>query len=442
MSMTKIQQVTVGAGGAASIAFSDIPVFYTDLIIRVSGRSAAVSGENNNIQVRFNGATTGYSTRELFGTGSTTGSASLSEIRGGYLSSQFATANTFGSSTIYIPNYRSNTAKSVSAEGVAEGNTTAMFQAIDAGLWTGTDSIQSVTLVLGGSQNWLEGSSATLYGINRTQAIGRPKAIGGNITYANGYWVHTFTGSGSFYAQEDLDLEYLVIAGGGGGGYDRAAGGGAGGYRAYVAGESSGGNGTELPLSILAGQSRSVVVGAGGAPSTSYSTRPLTGSYSAFDSIISLGGGSAADSQTGARSGGSGGGGYGQDLGFGLLGAAGASGQGFAGGNGTNFQSAGGGGAGAVGGNALSGSGGVGGIGVLSSIDGTSTYRGGGGGGAGNVQNGGTNGAGGLGGGGSAGRPGSAGVANTGGGGGGGSNVPQQSGGNGGSGVVIVRYRA
>jgi hypothetical protein len=427
---------------AASITFSNIPQNFTDLYLVFSPRTAR-NQLADLLSMEFNSISTGYSRRTIEGSGSSAASGSASDSLIALMNGGTSTANTFSNIAVYIPNYTSSAFKSYSIDGVTEHNATAANQFIWASLWSNNAAISSITLKSFENNNFAQNSSATLYGINRTQAIGKPKAIGGNITYANGYWVHTFTGSGSFYAQEDLDLEYLVIAGGGGGGYDRAAGGGAGGYRAYVAGESSGGNGTELPISVTAGESRNVIVGAGGIGATSYSAVSANGVSSSFGTIISIGGGKAGESNTMPGVGGSGGGGYGQQLtGNTLTGASGTSGQGFAGGNGTNLQAGGGGGAGAVGGNATSSAGGIGGIGVLSSIDGATTYRGGGGGGAGNVQNGGTNGAGGLGGGGNAGRPGSAGTPNTGGGGGGGSNVPQQAGGNGGSGVVIVRYRA
>lgn len=165
MSMTLIQHIELGSA-QASITFNSIPQTFTDLVILISSRTATTNTVvNNNVQVRLNGSTTGNSTRELFGTGSATGSASLSEIRAGYTAGDGATANTFGSSYVYIPNYTSNVAKSVSAEGVSESNVVGAFMAIDAGLWTGTSAVTSIVLVSGGDQNFLVNTSATLYGI-------------------------------------------------------------------------------------------------------------------------------------------------------------------------------------------------------------------------------------------------------------------------------------
>ena len=70
---------------------------------------------------------------------------------------------------------------------------------------------------------------------------------GGNITTSGSYTIHTFNSSDNFAVTgfpgaSPLAVEYLVIAGGGGGGDGNLiAGAGAGGYRSNVAGQSSGG---------------------------------------------------------------------------------------------------------------------------------------------------------------------------------------------------------
>ena len=227
------------------------------------------------------------------------------------------------------------------------------------------------------------------------------------------------------------DVEYLIIGGGGGGagGSAAGAGGGAGGYR------------TATGLSLTAGQTYSVTVGAGGAGNTSPdNNNGSNGGDSVFGGVTSLGGGGGAGTGPASASyagiglaGGSGGGGR-----YGGAGGAGTSGQGNAGGastSGGSRGSGGGGGAGAAGGDGTSSAGGSGGAGLASSITGTSVTRAGGGGGATWNNTSYTNG--GAGGGGNGGHTATAGTANTGGGGGGnGSSVNGQAGG---SGVVILR---
>ena len=264
-------------------------------------------------------------------------------------------------------------------------------------------------------------------------------ATGGTITTDGDYKVHTFNSSGTFTISnvgELPELEYLVVAGGGGGS-DTYGGGGAGGFR------------TATSHTITA-QPYTITVGAGGA-------REATGSDSAFDTITSNGGGLASPFQTsGAKAGGSGGGG--RSEGSGYEGGTGNEGgfspsEGNDGGDGTptgsgNRGGGGGGGAGAAGSNGSNSpvQGGNGGAGTASNITGSSViYAGGGGGGCGMGT--GTAGTGGTGGGGDGkndGTTGGAGTVNTGGGGGGGGKSAGNSdgiGGSGGSGVVILRYK-
>ena len=243
-----------------------------------------------------------------------------------------------------------------------------------------------------------------------------------------------------------IDVEYLVIGGGAGGGsvsvLGAGGGGGAGGYRSSVIGESSGGGGSaESVLSIQSGI-YTVTVGAGGSAGTS-------GSNSVFDTITSLGGGSGGSTSTKTPgSGGSGGGGFGRAVAETTTGATGTTGQGFDGGDALGsdvdpvaHSGGGGGGASSVGLDGSGASGGNGGGGVSSSITGSSVARAGGGGGGKRVS--GTVGSATAGGGaGGLNTGGVNGTVNTGGGGGGAGENDNgtELGGAGGSGVVIIKY--
>lgn len=244
-------------------------------------------------------------------------------------------------------------------------------------------------------------------------------------------------------------VEYLVIAGGGAGGYDRGSGGGAGGYRSSVFGEFSGGGvSASVPLTCVLGTNYSVSIGAGGATVSGYSIFN-NGTDSSFSTITSVGGGAGVNQGTPGKNGGSGGGDFSTQNGNSGAGS-GTAGQGFAGGFTSNpyHGAGGGGGAGSVGegGGSGNGNGGAGGIGVASSITGSSIFRAGGGGGGASMdfaspRNGGAGGNGGGGAGGTGGgAAGTQGSSNTGGGGGGGSNISQGNGAAGGSGIVILRY--
>ena len=57
-----------------------------------------------------------------------------------------------------------------------------------------------------------------------------PKATGGTITLVGGFYIHTFTGSGTFTPTAGtLSCDYLVVAGGGAGAREYFGGTGAGG---------------------------------------------------------------------------------------------------------------------------------------------------------------------------------------------------------------------
>jgi hypothetical protein len=134
--------------------------------VKASARDTGGGAINSNIGVQFNNSGTGLSAKELFGTGTAAGSASLSVMRMGYISGSIATANTYGNAELYIPNYASANQKSSSAEGVSESNNTGAFMAMEANLWANTAAITSITLTTGTS--FAQYSTATLYGISKS----------------------------------------------------------------------------------------------------------------------------------------------------------------------------------------------------------------------------------------------------------------------------------
>jgi hypothetical protein len=151
------------ASAVSSVTLSAIPANYTDLLLVCSLRTTSGDTAWNDAFVRPNSSTSNLSCRVLYGTGSAVASFSESAIRI-FANGGGSTANTFGSVSIYLPNYLSATAKSVSADTVSEGNQTAHIQAITAGLWNDTTPISSVQIV-SGVANFAIGSSISLYGI-------------------------------------------------------------------------------------------------------------------------------------------------------------------------------------------------------------------------------------------------------------------------------------
>ena len=164
-----IASAAVGSTGATNFSFTSIPSTYTDLIIKLTLRDTA-SADFWGYNVYFNNSlATNYSVRRLVGTGSSVGSDSLSSqttlipyaANGGS-----STSNTFANNEIYIPNYTSSNAKSVSLDGVSENNATSAVSGLVAGLWSLTSAITQIDISASGT--FAQYSTAYLYGIKNS----------------------------------------------------------------------------------------------------------------------------------------------------------------------------------------------------------------------------------------------------------------------------------
>lgn len=165
---TLIASSTVGSGGATDIDFTSIPSTYTDLVVKMSSRTNR-SDTRESITIKFNNDTSSiYSYRILYGTGSaalsTSGSAGTFFWTGESTGST-ATASTFGSTEIYIPNYAGSSNKSLSADFTSENNATAVIQGLSAGLYASSSAINRITLTGGSGFTFQQYSTAYLYGV-------------------------------------------------------------------------------------------------------------------------------------------------------------------------------------------------------------------------------------------------------------------------------------
>ena len=162
---TLIQAVTL-TSAAATIEFTSIPQTYTDLLYKISAR---MSVDTASVFLRFNGTTTDGSTLWIDGDGtSATGNLDSSYQYGpvhGVVNSS-KTANVFGNAEIYISNYTSSKHKSSSTDGVTEHNATATTMALGASRWANTAAITSIQLVSAAGGNFVQYSTAYLYGIS------------------------------------------------------------------------------------------------------------------------------------------------------------------------------------------------------------------------------------------------------------------------------------
>ena len=154
---------------AASYTFSAIPSTYTDLLIRYSARLNSASSE---VDLRFNGVASNYSSTRIVGNGSTAVSLRItsSSLLRFYESANYSTntADTFSSMEIYIPNYTASQNKPFSSFVATETNASTAYLVAQANLWSNTDAITSILLDPISSNNFVAGSSFYLYGIKNS----------------------------------------------------------------------------------------------------------------------------------------------------------------------------------------------------------------------------------------------------------------------------------
>lgn len=147
------------SGVIPNVTFSNIPNTYTDLVVRISGRSSATSPEG--IYISFNGSQANFSGTYILGDGS---NPSIGNI-GRYIGSIYgggSTTNAFNTSIIYIPNYAAAQPKTFLVNNAAENNSTQGYNNIMGGKWTDNAAINSIRLE---STGFTQYSSLSLYGI-------------------------------------------------------------------------------------------------------------------------------------------------------------------------------------------------------------------------------------------------------------------------------------
>lgn len=164
----KIQTVTVGSGGATSIAFTSIPQTYTDLKIVLSARTNFNAGYGANCSISFNSSTSSFSGKLFTGNGTSAASYDRTDNLNVFLvPTPGATASIFGNTELYIPNYTSSNNKSFSVECVVDNNAVDCFIHMYGGTWASSAAITAISL---NDQNgsFIQYTTATLYGIKNS----------------------------------------------------------------------------------------------------------------------------------------------------------------------------------------------------------------------------------------------------------------------------------
>lgn len=167
LQLYKIASTEVGSAGTSSIDFSSIPQGYTDLKLVYSLRSDRAGQSNDAVFLKINNNMTSLTTRLVEGDGSSVSgyTTSSTSTKSGLATGASATSNTFANGEVYLPNYTGSTNKPYSGDSVTENNATSSITLLAAGLWSSTSAINQLTIVPGYGTNWVQYSTATLYGI-------------------------------------------------------------------------------------------------------------------------------------------------------------------------------------------------------------------------------------------------------------------------------------
>jgi hypothetical protein len=162
--------------GTNTATFSGIPSTYTDLVVMYSVRTVK-SGTEDQMSMYFNSdqsssykRTTLYNDYSaVYANGDLTGYQTACTTSLGNITGNTALANSFANAFIYISEY-ANTSKfkSVSWRGGGQTNSdtaNAGYFYINGSCYAKTDAISSITFSAG--NNFVSGSTATLYGITK-----------------------------------------------------------------------------------------------------------------------------------------------------------------------------------------------------------------------------------------------------------------------------------
>ena len=167
--MFPLQVITVGAAGASSVTFTNIPATYSHLQVRALLRNTWTANAREEILLRFNSDTaTNYSWHELSGDGSAVsagGYASQTYIGAGVLGGDSNNAGIFSAAIIDVLDY-ANTNKFKTTRSLtgldANGSGWLWYR---SGNWRSTNAVTSLEIKSANGQNLKQYTQVALYGI-------------------------------------------------------------------------------------------------------------------------------------------------------------------------------------------------------------------------------------------------------------------------------------
>lgn len=156
-------QTTTIASATSTVEFTSISSAYTDLILVWAYKSNSTN--NPTLKLTFNGSSTGYSGRQLYGSGSSVGTnnntnasfISIARSVGGP-----SVVNETGLVILHVMDYAAtNKYKTV----FAQVNNAQNGGELDVGLWANNAAINQITFTTPTSNDFAVGSVITIYGI-------------------------------------------------------------------------------------------------------------------------------------------------------------------------------------------------------------------------------------------------------------------------------------
>jgi hypothetical protein len=149
---------------ASSVTFSSIPSTYTDLIFVINARGTS-SGNSTSVYFVTNITGSNYSSTWFVGDGSTAITSRYSGLSQGYLGYISGASTNASSRGTVIAQFMSYASTSVFKHVISRGNVAEAESDFYASLIRSTSAITSITVGEGGGNNFVAGSTFTIYGI-------------------------------------------------------------------------------------------------------------------------------------------------------------------------------------------------------------------------------------------------------------------------------------
>jgi hypothetical protein len=164
---TPIATATVSGSSTNSVVFSSIPQTYTDLIVVGSSRSAQAVTQPQIFAFENSDFSTSRDSTTLYGNGTSavstrsTGSAQAA----GWIVGASATSGIFATTIMQWFNYANTTTYKTSITRSSADLGSGGITTVNVKLWPVTTAVSSIYLANDANNNWVAGSTFTLYGV-------------------------------------------------------------------------------------------------------------------------------------------------------------------------------------------------------------------------------------------------------------------------------------